>query len=279
MLHNGGEFQNKTLKGIIHSTYDMKESIAPSILTELKDHTFGWMEYEKDSLILSTSDNINTLKENGQVSDASLKDYFQDGKHKLIIFGHDLDGQTVVLNKDGTATTKNGSYTREQAKNLGKNLTAIGVWPFDEKGANAMISEFLPKGQKIKLSDNQWLVILEMVGYSDLAWKVTTVPWFHDGEGEGQPNIGDDSDETVTTTNETPIVFQWTQSGTNQEGWTGSGIGIGGDSWNTSSWGGRDSGSSWVGRDSGSSFNDGSGQGWPVNGTSGDVAISVPSDE
>lgn len=181
-LKTGNAFQEHIVDGVIQNVTQSAQPAAPALLKSLEKTKLWDLKFDTENMIYSTTDNYETLTSNDQVTDEALKNYLNtNDKVKLITFGNNISNKTYVLKKDGTGETNGNAVSKEQLKFLGKDISAVGLGSFSSSQADEIINKHFPRGNKVKLSDDKYLVVIEMlsVGWgakvnSSTTWTNTT---------------------------------------------------------------------------------------------------------
>lgn len=163
-LKSGNSFQDNIVDWIIENAIKSSQPTAPALLKSLWKSKLGDLKFNTDEMIYSTSDNYESLTLNEKTKDANLKDLFDNSQDtKIIAFGNNLSNKTYVLKKDGTGTLDGNALNKEDLKTIGKDISTIAIGSFSEKKANEIINKHFPRGNKVKLDEDKYLVAIDMV--------------------------------------------------------------------------------------------------------------------
>lgn len=163
-LKSGNSFQDDIVDWIIENAIKSPQPTAPALLKSLWKSKLGDLKFNTDEMIYSTSDNYESLALNEKTKDANLKDLFDNSQDtKIIAFGNKLSNKTYVLKKDGTGTLDGNVLNKEDLKTIGKDISTIAIGSFSEKKANEIINKHFPRGSKVKLDEDKYLVAIDMV--------------------------------------------------------------------------------------------------------------------
>ena len=163
-LKSGNSFQDNIVDWIIQNAIKSPQPTAPALLKFLWKSKLGDLKFNTDEMIYSTSDNYESLALNEKTKDANLKDLFDNSQDtKIIAFGNKLSNKTYVLKRDGTGTLDGNILNKEDLKTIGKDISTIAIGSFSEKKANEIINKHFPRGSKVKLDEDKYLVAIDMV--------------------------------------------------------------------------------------------------------------------
>lgn len=163
-LKSGNSFQDNIVDWIIQNAIKSPQPTAPALLKSLWKSKLGDLKFNTDEMIYSTSDNYESLALNEKTKDTNLKDLFDNSQDtKIIAFGNKLSNKTYVLKRDGTGTLDGNVLNKEDLKTIGKDISTIAIGSFSEKKANEIINKHFPRGSKVKLDEDKYLVAIDMV--------------------------------------------------------------------------------------------------------------------
>lgn len=163
-LKSWNSFQDNIVNWIIENAIQSPQPTAPALLKSLWKSKLGDLKFNTDEMIYSTSDNYESLALNEKAKDANLKDLFDNSQDtKIIAFGNNLSNKTYILKKDGTGTLDGNVLNKEDLKTIGKDISTVAIGSFSEKKANEIINKHFPRGNKVKLDEDKYLVAIDMV--------------------------------------------------------------------------------------------------------------------